>query len=116
MRWYFSSASHGGFFHAPDETLFVFAKANDYALQARAVLREILVKRGVKDYVVPDFSSKAKAQKLAGWNMEALISDKQKFKDETVPVWIERAKAQGLLDENIRDYKDDSASWFGKSE
>ncbi|MDR0664556.1 MAG: ammonia-forming cytochrome c nitrite reductase subunit c552 [Helicobacteraceae bacterium] len=115
-RWDYASASHGGFFHAPDETLFVFAKANDYALQARAVLREILVKRGVKDYVVPDFSSKAKAQKLAGWDMEALISDKQKFKDETVPVWIERAKAQGLLDENIRDYKDDSASWFGKSE
>ncbi|MDR3347623.1 MAG: ammonia-forming cytochrome c nitrite reductase subunit c552, partial [Helicobacteraceae bacterium] len=103
-------------FHAPDETLYIFAKANDYALQARVALREILVKRGVKDYVVPDFSTKEKAQKLAGWDMQRLVSDKQKFKDEVEPAWIEQAKAKGLLDENIRDYKDDSASWFGKSE
>ncbi|MDR2151905.1 MAG: ammonia-forming cytochrome c nitrite reductase subunit c552, partial [Helicobacteraceae bacterium] len=52
-RWDYAAASHGGFFHAPDETLYIFAKANDYALQARVALREILVKRGVKDYVVP---------------------------------------------------------------
>ncbi|MDR2639512.1 MAG: ammonia-forming cytochrome c nitrite reductase subunit c552 [Helicobacteraceae bacterium] len=114
-RWDYAVASHGGFFHAPDETLFILAKANDYAQQARAALKITLAKHGAADYVVPDFGTKEKAQKLAGWDMAQLIDDKKKFKSEIVPAWNEQAKEKGLLDEKIRDYDDDVASWFGKN-
>jgi nitrite reductase (cytochrome c-552) len=111
--WDYAAASHGGFFHAPDETLFVLAEANDYALRSRMALKGVLAAHGVANYAVPDFSTKAKAQKLAGWDMSQLIKDKRTFKDVMEPAWIERAKAKGLLDEKIRDYKDDAASWYG---
>jgi nitrite reductase (cytochrome c-552) len=55
-------ASHGGFFHAPDETLYTLAKANDYAQQARIALVAVLAKNGVSNYIAPDFSTKENAQ------------------------------------------------------
>jgi nitrite reductase (cytochrome c-552) len=113
-RWDFAVASHGGFFHAPDETLFILAKANDYAQQARVSLKDVLAKRGVTNYAVPDFSTKEKAQALAGWNMKQLIADKLEFQKTMEPKWIEEAKAKGLLDEKIRDYDNDAASWFNR--
>ncbi|MDR1912707.1 MAG: ammonia-forming cytochrome c nitrite reductase subunit c552 [Helicobacteraceae bacterium] len=112
-RWDYAVASHGGFFHAPDETLFILAKANDYAQQARVALKEILGKHGAANYVVPDFSSKEKAQALAGWDMKKLVAEKQTFKDTLEQTWIKAAKENGVLDEALRDYKDDRASWFG---
>ncbi|GHS85272.1 cytochrome c-552 [Campylobacterota bacterium] len=112
-RWDYAVASHGGFFHAPDETLFTLAKANDYALQAQLAITDVLAKHGVTNYKVPDFSTKANAQKLAGWDMAKLIEDKQAFKKNLEQTWIAQAKERGILDTAIRDYKDDVAAYFG---
>ncbi|MDR3162467.1 MAG: ammonia-forming cytochrome c nitrite reductase subunit c552 [Helicobacteraceae bacterium] len=113
--WDYAAASHGGFFHAPDETLFVFAKANDLAQQARVVLKEVLAAHGVKNYAAPDFSTKEKAQKLAGWDMTSLIEDKKRFKKTMEQEWIKQAKESGILDMEIRDYKDDVSSYYGNA-
>ena len=67
-RWDFALASHGSFFHAPEEMLRIVADATHYGQEARIKLRAILAKYGAGDYVAPDFSTKEKAQALAGWN------------------------------------------------
>jgi len=112
-QWDFAVASHGGFFHAPDETLYILAKANEYAQQARLSLVSVLAKHGVMNYAAPDFSTKENAQKLAGWDMAKLIADKQAFKNTLEKEWIKRAKEKGILDEKLRDYDDSVASYFG---
>lgn len=112
-KWDFVVASHGGFFHAPEESLKVLADANELAQNARIKLVSILATHGVMNYEVPDFSTKEKAQALAGLNMEAEIAAKQNFKDTTEKEWIKQAKEKGLLDENTRDYQDDRSAWFG---
>jgi nitrite reductase (cytochrome c-552) len=112
-RWDFAVASHGGFFHAPDETLYTLAKANEDAQQARLALVSVLAKHGVVGYMAPDFSTKDNAQKLAGWDMAKLAADKKAFKETLEKEWLKRAKEKGLLDEKMRDYQDNVASWFG---
>jgi nitrite reductase (cytochrome c-552) len=112
-RWDFAVASHGGFFHAPDETLYTLAKANEDAQNARLELVAILAKHGVSNYMAPDFMSKDKAQALAGWDMPALIVAKQKFKDTVQKEWIKQAKAKGLVDEKTQDFADDVSAWYG---
>jgi nitrite reductase (cytochrome c-552) len=105
-------ASHGGFFHAPDETLYVLAKANDYAQQARIALVAVLAKNGASNYIAPDFSTKEDAQKLAGLDMPKLIAEKLEFKKKLEKEWIKQAKENGILDEKIRDYSDNVSSYF----
>ncbi|MDR1008434.1 MAG: ammonia-forming cytochrome c nitrite reductase [Campylobacteraceae bacterium] len=112
-RWDYAVASHGGFFHAPDETLYTLAKANDYAQQARVALVSVLAKNGVSNYIAPDFSTKENAQKLAGLDMSKLIAEKLEFKKRLEKEWIKQAKDNGILDENLRDYNDDVSSYFG---
>lgn len=93
-------AGHGNFFHAPEETLRLLASANDKAQQARIKLVKVLAKYGAIDFVAPDFSDKAKAQKLAGLNMEALIAEKMKFKETLEKEWKKEALAKGKLHPN----------------
>ncbi|GHV03675.1 cytochrome c-552 [Campylobacterota bacterium] len=112
-KWDFAVASHGGFFHAPDETLFILARANDLAQQARVALKDVLSAHGVQSYVAPDFSTKEKAQVLAGWDYAKLVQDKKVFKSVVEQKWIKEATEKGVLDTKIRDYKDDVAAWFG---
>ncbi|MDR1975462.1 MAG: ammonia-forming cytochrome c nitrite reductase [Campylobacteraceae bacterium] len=114
-RWDYAVASHGGFFHAPDETLYTLAKANDYAQQARVALVAVLAKHGVSNYSAPDFDTKDKAQKLAGLDMKTLIAEKLEFKKTLEQEWLKQAKENGRLDEKIRDYKDDVSSYFGEA-
>lgn len=90
-------SGHGNFFHAPEETLRLLASANDKAQQARLKLVKVLAKYGAIDFVAPDFSDKAKAQKLAGLNMEALIAEKMKFKQTLEQEWKKEALAKGKL-------------------
>ena len=54
-RWDYSIASHGSFFHNPEETLRLLAQANDKAQQARVKLAAVLAKHGVIGYEVPGF-------------------------------------------------------------
>lgn len=112
-KWDYVVASHGGFFHAPEESLKILAESNDLAQNARLKLVSILAKYGVMNYEVPDFSTKEKAQKLAGLDMQKEIEAKQNFKNTVEKQWQEEAKQKGLLDEKTRDYKDDRSSWFG---
>lgn len=79
-RWDYSIASHGSFFHAPEETLRLLASANELAQQARLKLVKVLAKKGAVDFIAPDFSDKEKAQKLAGVPLQKLVDAKLQFK------------------------------------
>ena len=46
---------------------------------------------------MPDVSTKAKAQKYIGLDMERLQKDKDKWIQTTLPTWLEKAKAEGKI-------------------
>ena len=106
-------SGHGAFFHAPEELLRLLGVSNDQAQQARIKLVKVLAKYGAIDYAAPDFSDKAKAQKLAGLNMEALIAEKLKFKATLEQEWKKEAKAKGRANPEL--YKDADTINDGKS-
>lgn len=108
--WDYSIASHGSFFHAPDETLRLLAVANDKAQQARVTLAGILAKYGIIDYEVPDFSTKENAQKLAGLDLQKMVDDKLRFKKTLMSGWIDTAiKEERLTDENVKNIPDNAS-------
>jgi len=112
-RWDYSIASHGSFFHAPEETLRLLASANEKAQQARIKLVKVLAKYGNAQYIAPDFDTKQKAQALAGVNMQAEIDAKMKFKKSLEQEWHKVAKSKQLLDEENRKDVDTKSSYFG---
>ncbi len=90
-RWDFSVASHGASFHAPLEIARIMATAINKAQDARTKLAYIFSSKGIKDEMsFPDTSSKEKAQKLIGINLEALQADKKRFLENLVPTWDKR--------------------------
>ena len=100
--WDYSIASHGSFFHAPEETLRLLAVAIDRSQETRIALAGILAAYGVIDYQVPDFSTKEKAQALAGVPLEKLVQQKQTFRNGLMQDWLEEAKqAERLTDETV---------------
>jgi len=105
--WDYSIASHGSFFHAPGETLRLLGVANDKGGQARIALAGILAKYGVVNYEVPDFSTKAKAQQLAGVPLQKLIDAKMASKRGLMTEWEKEAvKNERLTDEFIQNLPD----------
>jgi len=101
--WDYSIASHGSFFHAPGETLRLLGVANNKAQQARITLSGILAKYGVIDYEVPDFSTKEKAQQLAGVPLEKLVDEKRTFRKGLMQEWNNEAVEEGrLTDEFVK--------------
>lgn len=113
-KWDYSIASHGSFFHAPEETLRLLAAANETAQQARLKLIKVLAKHGAIDFTAPDFSSKEKAQKLAGVPLDKLVEAKLKFKETLEQEWIKQATEAGRLDKKIRVDVDKQSSYFKK--
>ena len=109
--WDYSIASHGSFFHAPDETLRLLAVANDKAQQAKLSLAGILAKYGIIDYEVPDFSTKEKAQKLAGVPLQKLVDGKLGFKKSLMSGWIDTAVKEGRLNNEFLETIPDKASY-----
>lgn len=108
--WDYSIASHGSFFHAPGETLRLLGVANNKAQDARVALAGILAKYGVVDYQVPDFSTKEKAQALAGVPYEKLVEDKLNFKQGLMQQWLNEAVEEGrLTDEFVQNIPVDAA-------
>jgi nitrite reductase (cytochrome c-552) len=92
-RWDFVAASHGGSFHAPLECSRILAEGIHKAHEARLELNNIHHSLGVAGKVVyPDISTKAKAQKFIGLDMDKRRADKQKFLDEVVPQWGKMAE------------------------
>jgi nitrite reductase (cytochrome c-552) len=98
-RWDWVSASNGVGFHAPVEALRVVGNAIQRAEEARKEIALILVKHGVKyPVLLPDYSTKEKAQKLIGLDMKELKTDKADFLKTTVIEWDKKAAVrQGTL-------------------
>ena len=109
--WDYSIASHGSFYHAPEETLRLLSLANEKAQQARLKLVKVLAKHGAIDYVAPDFSTKEKAQDLAGVNLAALAKEKMKFKQTLLKAWTDAAIASNKLDPTIRQGMSDNTAY-----
>ena len=92
-RWGFVANSHGAPFHSPIECLRIYNTGIEIAQEARLKLARILADLGYnKEVKVPDISTKAKAQKVVGLDMEKLDREKEKFMNEVVPKWIEKAE------------------------
>ncbi len=99
-RWDFGVASHGGSFHAPVETQRILAHGLDRSMQAQIELQKVLFELGITKFEMPDISTKAKAQKFIGLDMDKLESDKKQWIENTPPAWIESARANGKLAAN----------------
>lgn len=100
-RWDFGVASHGGAFHAPQEIQRILGNGLDKALQARLATAKVLAKLGYSDDVpMPDISTKEKAQKYVGIDIEKERAAKQQFLESIVPQWIKDAQENNRLVKN----------------
>ena len=77
----------------------------------RVRLVAVLAKHDVFDYVAPDFSTKEKAQKLAGVPLQKLVDEKLAFKSQLVQEWIKKAAAEGRLNMDSIKNMSDHASY-----
>lgn len=100
-RWDYSIASHGSFFHAPEETLRILGSAINKGQEARIKLRAVLAKYNAVDYAAPDFSTKEKAQAVIGLPFQKLVDEKMVFQNTLRKEWIKQATAKGLYDPKI---------------
>jgi nitrite reductase (cytochrome c-552) len=97
-RWDYAVASHGAFFHAPEETLRVLATAISKGQDARVKLRIVLARHNGADYVAPDFSTKEKAQEIIGLPFGKLVDEKMNFLNTLRKEWDKEGEAKGLYD------------------
>ncbi|MBU0728490.1 MAG: ammonia-forming cytochrome c nitrite reductase [Proteobacteria bacterium] len=102
-RWDYSIASHGSFFHAPEETLRILGSAINKGQDARVKLRTVLAKYKAGDYQAPDFSTKEKAQVITGLPFTQLVTEKETFLNTLRKEWIEEATKKGLYDPKTRE-------------
>lgn len=109
--WDYSIASHGSFFHAPEETLRLLGVANDKAQQARLKLVGVLAANNVFNYEAPDFSTKEKAQELAGVPLQKLIDEKLAFRNSLLKEWNEKAIKEGRLNPESRKGLSNNSSY-----
>lgn len=92
-RWDFVAASHGASFHAPLESMRIIADGINKTSQARLELSRILAELGhSKPVLIPDISTKAKAQAAIGLDMDKLDSEKMIWKETKLPEWLNKAK------------------------
>ncbi len=110
--WDYAVASHPSFFHAPEETLRLLAVANEKAQKARILLVSVLADHNISRYKAPDFSTKEKAQALAGVPLQKLINAKMKFKATLEKEWERIARQNGDLDEENNKDVDLESSYF----
>ncbi|MCD8137488.1 MAG: ammonia-forming cytochrome c nitrite reductase [Parabacteroides gordonii] len=102
-RWDFCIASHGAAFHAPQEVERILGDGLYKTMQARLEVKEVLNKHGYNDDVpLPDISTKEKAQKYIGLDIQSEMTAKEEFLKIVVPQWIEEAKANKRF---IEEYK-----------
>ncbi len=109
--WDYAIASHGSFYHAPEETLRILSVANDKGQEARVKLVAVLAKHDVFDYVAPDFSTKEKAQEIAGVPLQQLVDEKLEFKKTLLEEWNQKAVAEGRLNMESRKGMSDKSSY-----
>jgi nitrite reductase (cytochrome c-552) len=111
-RWDYSIASHGSWFHAPDETLRLLALANEEAQQARLKLVAVLHAHDAVGFIAPDFGSKEQAQELAGVPLAELTAAKRQFKATLEKEWHRVAIEAGVLDPASREGLDSDKSSY----
>ncbi|MFA7454924.1 MAG: ammonia-forming cytochrome c nitrite reductase [Desulfobulbaceae bacterium] len=102
-RWDFSIASHGSFFHAPEETLRILGSAINKGQDARVKLRAVLAKYDAGDYAAPDFSTKEKAQEVIGLPFQKLVDEKMAFQNALRQEWLREQQKKGLYDPATRE-------------
>lgn len=89
FRWDWVAAANSMGFHAPVEALRVLATSLEKSYNARLTLHKILSELNVKSpYVLPDYSTKEKAQKLIGLEINKIIQQKEDFKKNVLPKWV----------------------------
>ena len=96
-RWDFAVATHGGSFHAPVEIQRILAHSLDRSLQAQLEVQKVLFANGVSETELPDISTKAKAQKFIGLDIEKEQAAKDKWIETVVPKWLEKAKQENKI-------------------
>jgi formate-dependent nitrite reductase cytochrome c552 subunit len=87
MRWDFATASHGASFHAPIEVASILGSGIEIVQEARIDLAKILSGLGVEQVIIPDISTKEKAQQAIGLDMNMIKNEKQEFKRTIIPAW-----------------------------
>jgi len=97
-RWDYSIASHGSFFHAPEETLRILGSAINIGQEARVKLRAVLAKYNGGDYEAPDFSTKEKAQEVIGLPFDKLVDEKMAFLNTLRKEWVQQQTQKGVYD------------------
>ena len=104
-RWDYAMASHGAFFHAPEEMLRILGAGLDFAQEARVTLRSVLTKYGEGDYQAPDFSTKEKALAAAGLDelVAGKIGPKKAFLDGLKKEWFKEAEKKGVFDPKTQE-------------
>ena len=94
-RWDFAVASLGASFHAPLEVARLLGTAMEKAQEARLEIARVLARRGHLDLVdMPDITTKQKAQKFIGLDMNKITADKKEFIKKAVPAWDANKKLQ----------------------
>ncbi len=92
-RWDYAAASHGGSFHSPVETSRVIAGGINIAQETRIKLARLFATLGFNEEVpYPDISTKEKAQKFIGMDVEKLKTEKKAFKEQLYPTWLTKAE------------------------
>lgn len=92
-RWDFAAAGHGSSFHSPLEVARILSTSITKSQEARILLAKILYSHGVKNEIrLPDISTKEKAQKFIGLDMDKLYTEKDWFIKNILPEWDRKAK------------------------
>lgn len=92
-RWDYAAASHGGSFHSPIETSRIIGTGITIIQEGRIKLTRVLSELGHNDQVpYPDISTKEKAQKFIGLDVDKLNQDKKEFLKTIVPQWKQKAE------------------------
>ncbi|MFD0835880.1 ammonia-forming cytochrome c nitrite reductase [Mariniflexile aquimaris] len=92
-RWDYAAAGHGSSFHSPVESARVLGSGFSIIQEGRVKLARLLAELGHNKPVdMPDISTKEKAQKYIGLDVETLKKEKAEFKKTLVPQWLEAAK------------------------
>jgi nitrite reductase (cytochrome c-552) len=91
-RWDWVAAANGLGFHSPAEALRVLGTSIQKSQEARILLTEIFVGKGIKTPIdLPDISTKEKAQEYIGLDMPAMMKKKSEFMTTIVPQWVANA-------------------------
>ena len=91
-RWDYIAASHGASFHSPLESERIFASGIIIVQDARLKLARLLANLGQNEVVpYPDISTKEKAQKIIGLDMQNIIEEKHEFIQTMLQEWIIKA-------------------------